>query len=77
MTDHREPCRSRISLGVLAWAALSAALAGCSEPLFPESEDRSQFAGYDRARDQLVPPYVEDEFGRRHPNLRGRLLTHD
>ena len=52
-------------------------LGGCSNPLFPESEDRSQFAGYDRARDQTVPAYVEDAYGDRRPNLRGRLLTRE
>ena len=52
-------------------------LGGCADPLYPENEDRSQFAGYDRARDQTVPAYVEDAYGDRRPNLRGRLLTRE
>jgi hypothetical protein len=70
----RGETRRAIALG--AFLALIG-LGGCSNPLFPESEDRSQFAGYDRARDQTVPAYVEDAYGDRRPNLRGRLLTRE
>jgi hypothetical protein len=56
-------------------AVLSAVMASCAEPLLPEKEDRSQFDGYDRARERTVDQYREDEFGRRRPNLRPRLLT--
>ena len=65
---------------MLAGAVLGlwgAGLPGCANPLFPEDEDRSQYAGYDRARDQTAPAYVEDAYGRRRPNLRGRLLLRD
>jgi len=47
---------------------------GCSEPLFPRREPLTQFDRYDQARRQHVEPWLEDEFGRRRPNLRGRLL---
>lgn len=57
--------------------AVLGGFAGCANPLFPAGEDRSQFDAYDRARGQPVPAYVEDEFGRRRPNLRGRLLVRD
>jgi len=47
---------------------------GCSEPLFPRREAMTQFDRYDEARRRSVEPWLEDEFGRRRPNLRGRLL---
>lgn len=46
---------------------------GCRAPLLPSEDLRSQFSRYDVVRNQSVPPYLEDEFGRRRPNLRGRL----
>jgi hypothetical protein len=67
--------RSRAAtLGLLA-AALSAsvALSACRQPLFPRNEPRSQYDEYDVARDEYAAPYIEDEFGRQRPNLRGRL----
>ncbi len=51
------------------------ACAGCTEPLMSDSEERTQYDRYDGIRQQRVPPYVEDEFGRQRPNLTGRLLT--
>ena len=51
------------------------ALSGCTKPLFSPEEERSQFDRYDAIRAQRSAPYIEDEFGRRQPNLRGRLLT--
>ena len=48
-------------------------IGGCSKPLFAPSEDRTQFDRYDRVRNRYEPQYIEDEFGRREPNLRGRL----
>jgi hypothetical protein len=57
--------------------ALCLSLGACSNPLFPADEDRSQFQAYDRARGQTVPAFVQDEFGRKRPNLRGRLLVSD
>lgn len=59
--------------GCLALAA-AAGLIGCTEPLLSPNEPRSQFDRYDRVREQHVEQYVVDEFGRRHPNLRARLL---
>ncbi len=58
-------------------AVCASALSGCANPLLPEKEDTSQFAAYDRARGITVAPFVEDEFGRRRPNLRGRLLPRE
>ena len=50
-------------------------LSGCADPLLTPDEPRSQFDRYDAIRDQRAPSYVDDEFGRKRPNLRGRLLT--
>jgi len=51
--------------------------AGCKKPLLSPDEERSQFDRYDAVRNQRAPQYVTDEFGRRHPNLKGRLLPKD
>lgn len=56
-------------LGVLGLVCL----AGCSKPLLSPEDSRSQYDRYDRSRNQYSPQYVEDEFGDRTPNLRGRL----
>ena len=53
----------------------SALLAGgCRNPLFREGEDRSPYARYDSVRGQNVPEYRYNEYGRRVPNLRARLM---
>ncbi|MEM1165069.1 MAG: hypothetical protein AAGI30_02130 [Planctomycetota bacterium] len=48
--------------------------AGCADPLLPSDGRRSQFDNYDQSRGQFEPQFVEDEFGRREPNIRGRLM---
>lgn len=50
-----------------------ATLAGCQKPLFPANKPRTQFDRFDEVRNQSAPQYVEDEFGRRRPNITGRL----
>ncbi|HZW10588.1 MAG TPA: hypothetical protein VFF69_11855 [Phycisphaerales bacterium] len=55
-------------------ALLVAALGGCAKPLLSPNEPRSQYSRYDLVRGHHAPQYIEDEFGRRKPNLRGRLL---
>jgi hypothetical protein len=72
-----KPRHPRALLAITALGAATLCSAGCQNALFPEDEDRSQYAVYDRARKQTVSPYVEDKFGRRRPNLRGRLLIAD
>ncbi len=47
--------------------------AGCSKPLFKPGEDRSPFDRFNAVRNQQAPQTIEDEFGRRRPNLRARL----
>ncbi|KAA0212705.1 MAG: hypothetical protein DYG94_14065 [Leptolyngbya sp. PLA3] len=53
------------------------AMGGCRKPLLATGEERSQFDRYDRVREQDPSPYYMDEFGRRRPNLRGRLLPRE
>lgn len=48
-------------------------LMGCAKPLLSPAEERSQFDRYDAMRAQHSPQYIENEYGRREPNLRGRL----
>lgn len=61
----------RIS-GMTAFGLLGLA-AGCTPTLFPPDADRSVYDRHDRLRNQYEPMFVFDEFGRRRPNLRGRL----
>jgi len=65
-------CRRRCLLA-LGIAVGSLSLTGCQRTLFMTDEERSQFSRYNSVREQEAPPYLEDEFGRRRPNLRGRL----
>lgn len=63
-----------MSIGAgLALGALLLSAAGCAKPLLSPRDERSQYDRYDVARGQYEPQYIEDEFGRRKPNLRGRL----
>ena len=65
---------------VLILAALCAgtgALAGCKKPLLSPDDERSQFDRYDSIRNQRAQQSVYDEFGRKRPNLRPRLLSKD
>ena len=48
-------------------------LAGCAKPLLSPSEERSPYDRYDAVRNKHAPQYIEDDYGRRQPNLRGRL----
>ena len=48
---------------------------GCQEQIFVPDEPRSQYDRFDAVRDQRAPTHIEDEFGNRRPNMRGRLLT--
>ena len=59
---------------VLGAGVLCLVAGGCAKPLLSPTEPRSQYSRYDLVRGQYAPQYVEDEYGRRKPNLRGRLL---
>jgi len=64
--------RGRAAAALAALLA-PAALAGCQKPLFPSEAPRTQFDRFDEVRNQSAPQYVQDEFGRRRPNIKGRL----
>lgn len=67
----------RCAMVGLCFAAGTTVLTGCVDPLLSPNEPRSQYSRYDLVRGRFAPQYVEDEFGRRKPNLRGRLLLPD
>ena len=52
-------------------------LSGCQKTALRPDDRRSQFDRYDQSRSQRAQPYLEDEFGRRTPNLKDRLLVRD
>jgi len=56
-----------------AWLVLGLASSCARSPLRPD-DDRTPFDRYHRARNTQPEPFIEDEFGRRRPNLRERLL---
>lgn len=64
---------TRAAAGLLTLAVLVTASAGCSKVLFDPKKPRTQYDRYDRLRGDYAPQYIEDEFGQRRPNLRGRL----
>ncbi len=63
----------RLPLALFALVAI-ASLSACEKPLLSPDEPRSQFDRYDSIRSQYAPQYVYDEWGKRKPNLRARLL---
>lgn len=71
--------RRRVRL--LCWLSLpllaAAASSGCGQALFSPSEYRTQFDRFDATRGQFAEQYVEDAYGRRRPNLRGRMAPRD
>lgn len=66
--------RHRPSRAVAAAGLILLAVGGCQKPLFSPEEDRSPFDRFDAMRNQQAPQVVEDEYGRKQPNLRARLL---
>ncbi len=64
---------------LLSLAALGLVLTvgGCQKTALRADDTRSQFDRYDQARSQRAEPYMQDEFGRRTPNLKARLLVKD
>lgn len=62
---------------LIAFGAACVVSIGCARsPLRPDDE-RTPFDRYRRARNELPKPFIEDEYGRRTPNLRERLLQAD
>lgn len=71
------PRTRRVTAQLLAAGLAFASLSACRDPLLRVDDERSQFDRYRLARDDYPAPFVMDEFGRRRPNLRGRLLPQD
>jgi hypothetical protein len=76
-TSRKTNAPARRLLLSIAGAAFIASLlgpVGCAKPLLSPNEPRSQFDRYDAIRAQRSPSFEYDEFGRKRPNLRGRLI---
>lgn len=73
---HRNRGTSRIGLAGSAVVVVMAltVIGGCQKTALRPNDSRSQFDQYDQARNQRAQPFLEDEFGRRTPNLSERLL---
>ena len=71
--------RARVIAAALAALVSGSALTmtGCNKTPLRKDDQRSQFDRYDATRNERAPAYVQDAFGRRQPNLRGRLLGND
>ena len=54
-------------------AAIVLGLGACGKTLLSPSDQRTPFDRYDLVRGEFQPQYIENKFGRREPNLRGRL----
>lgn len=48
---------------------------GCQKTALRPDDVRSPYDRYERSRSERAEPYLQDAFGRRTPNLRGRLLN--
>lgn len=66
--------RVHVGAAVLVCGVVLGCAGGCSRPILTDTEARSQFARFERVREDAEPAYFVDEFGRSTPNLRGRLL---
>jgi len=75
MVSHSRVTARRLAKPAALAALVLAAgmLPACNRALFRTQDERSQYDRYDASRGQYEPMYLEDEFGRRKPNLRGRL----
>ena len=69
---------SYASLGAVILAVCGVGgLVGCQKTALRPDDNRSQFDRYDQSRSQRAQPFLEDEYGRRTPNLSERLLDRD
>ncbi len=65
---------THLMITVATLCALALLNTGCRKGVFTSTEDRSQFDRFDTSRDERAEPFLEDEYGRKVPNLRGRLI---
>ena len=70
--SRRRPLRLAVGLGLLG---VCLGCAGCTKAIYRQGDPRTQYDRYDSSRNQFVPDYIADEYGRLEPNLRGRLLV--
>lgn len=70
----RTNAKKPVPVLIVALSASAALLAGCQRTALRPDDNRSQFDRYDQSRSQRAQPYLEDEYGRRTPNLKDRLL---
>ena len=61
-----------LGLAVVLGATLLAP--GCTKPLFPDDEPRTQYDRYDRIRGEWPEARVVDQYGTPRENVRARLL---
>ncbi len=72
---HRHAARRVGTLAVLGCLAASAmSMMACQKTVLRPDDVRSPYDRYERSRAERAEPYLQDEYGRRTPNLRGRLL---
>jgi hypothetical protein len=80
MREHTTPPSRRHARSLTSAAVLLLTIIGlgaCQRTALRPDDTRSQFDRYDQARSQRAQPFLEDEFGRRTPNLKERLLVSD
>ena len=67
-------CRYRSLIARVAFGVcMVAVLVGCRNSPITENDERSPYDRYDLIRDEYATPYLQDAYGRKRPNLRGRL----
>ncbi len=69
--------RARQAIILTAAVCALLPLQACQKTLLKKDDPRSPFDRYNLTRAQHAPPFLEDEFGRRTPNLRDRLVKSD
>jgi len=74
MNQNKSQQGIRFALGMVGVFGVVVLLSGCQKTLMRPDDDRSQYDRYDQSRSQRAQPFLEDEFGRRTPNLSARLL---
>lgn len=72
-SDERPRHRRFATPAILALLAAASHLASCGKPLLSPNDERSQYDRYDRVRHKYAPQFIQDEYGREVPNLKGRL----
>ena len=77
MTTRRTSHPPALLSAHIAAAVVLCCAGGCAKPLLGPTDERSPFDRYDNVRGNYAPQYIENEYGHREPNLRGRLTPKD